>query len=165
MLSHNNKNRVFKQERRHIYVEEKAGAYRSSEKIPEPALCTECGALYAKGRWSWDDIPEEASSAVCPACRRIADKYPAGIVELSGEFFNGHREELMNLVTNVNSREISEHPLERIMEIREEDDKIVILTTGIHLARRIGDALFSAYEGDLDYTYDEESFIRVFWKR
>lgn len=164
MLSHNNK-KVFKQDRRHLYVEEKAGAYRTTEKNSEPALCTECGALYANGRWSWDDIPEETHSTLCPACRRIADRYPAGILELRGEFLNGHREELMNLIDNIKKMEIAAHPLERIMEIREDEDKTVIRTTGIHLARRIGDALLNAYEGDLDYTYNEDTFIRVSWKR
>lgn len=160
-----NKKRGFKQERRHIYTEESPGPYRETQKFHEPTLCTECGALFVNGRWSWDDIPEEASGTVCPACRRIADKYPAGRIELSGDFFNSHREELMNRVQNVKNQEIAAHPLERIMEIYEEEGKTIILTTGIHLARRIGGALFNAYEGDLNYSYEEDAFVRVFWKR
>ena len=45
-------------------------------------------------------------------------------------------------------------------------EEIVINTTDIHLPRRIGEALHSAYEGELDYHYDEEAYlIRVSWKR
>jgi hypothetical protein len=37
---------------------------------------------------------------------------------------------------------------------------------GIHLPRRIGQALFDAWEGDFDFRYDEEGyFIRVSWSR
>jgi len=166
--SNNNRMR-HSQERRQIYTEEKAGPYRENEKYPEPTVCVECGALFVKGRWSWDEIPENVSTATCPACRRTADNYPAGIIELSGEFYQNHREELLNLVQNIKNKEIASHPLERIMEIREDKetdgDKTLVLTTGIHIARRIGDALFNAYEGDLDFTYEEDTFIRVSWKR
>ena len=40
----------------------------------------------------------------------------------------------------------------------------IITTTDIHLPRRIGQALHSAYKGSLDVHYDEEGyFIRVHW--
>jgi hypothetical protein len=42
----------------------------------------------------------------------------------------------------------------------------VITTTDIHLPRRIGEALHRAYEGDLDFHYEEEAYsIRVTWRR
>jgi hypothetical protein len=36
----------------------------------------------------------------------------------------------------------------------------------MHFARAIGDALRSAYEGELDYHYEDgEKFVRVAWSR
>jgi len=41
-----------------------------------------------------------------------------------------------------------------------------VTTTGIHVARRIGEALARAYKGDLSYQYAEgEKRIRVYWRR
>ena len=52
------------------------------------------------------------------------------------------------------------------MAIDERDDQFVITTTDIHLPRRIGQAIYNAYEGDFDFHYDEEGyFIRAKWRR
>jgi hypothetical protein len=41
-----------------------------------------------------------------------------------------------------------------------------VTTTGVHLARRIGDALESAYKGTLESHYNrEEMLLRVAWRR
>ena len=41
-----------------------------------------------------------------------------------------------------------------------------VTTTGIHQARRIGEALSRAYKGDLTIQYaDGEQSIRVYWQR
>lgn len=154
----------FKQERTRIYDDKRHDTYRKKEKHPDPTICSECGSLFTNGRWTWDDLPELASEAVCPACQRIKDDYPAGIIEISGPFFDDHRTEIINMIHNIKNREIADHPLERIIKI-DEEEKTVITTTGLHLARRIGDALFSAYEGDLNYNYDDENLIRAYWIR
>jgi hypothetical protein len=42
----------------------------------------------------------------------------------------------------------------------------LITTTGIHLARQIGEALTHASQGDLEFTYgDGEKSIRMIWHR
>jgi hypothetical protein len=52
------------------------------------------------------------------------------------------------------------------MGIADENGAIVITTTDIHLPRRIGAALQDAYEGELEFHYEEESYaIRVSWRR
>ncbi|SHE90642.1 hypothetical protein SAMN05443144_10478 [Fodinibius roseus] len=155
----------FKQERSRIYDDQKHNAYRTTKKHPDPTICPVCGALYTNGRWTWEDLPEEASRVICPACRRTRDNYPAGIIELRGSFFDIHRTEIMNRVQHIKDLEISEHPLERFIRISEKKEKTTITTTGIHLARRIGDSLVKSYAGDLSYNYDDEHLIRVFWQR
>ncbi len=140
--------------------------YRERKKWPEPTRCVSCGAVFVKGRWTWETAAPDANEAVCPACRRVADHYPAGQVTLRGPFFEAHREELMNLLHNVEAQEKGGHPLERIMTLQEHDDHTEVTTTGIHLARRMGDALFRAYEGDLSVDYgDGEKSVRVQWQR
>lgn len=148
------------QEKRHDTYEERG-------KWPEPTVCSECGVAFSNGRWVWLEPPaENANVVVCPACQRIKDKIPAGYVEIKGGFFSEHREEMLNLIYNLETQEKGERPLERLMDISDEEDPALVTTTGIHLARRIGEALLHAYQGDLDFSYgDAEKIIRVTWVR
>ncbi len=140
--------------------------YRSQRKLREPARCPGCGAVFRDGRWQWLEDSTAVPVSLCPACQRIKDAYPAGFVTLSGEFLQEHREEILGLVHNVEEREKAQHPLKRIMEIRDEAGEISITTTDLHLARSIGDALHHAYAGELDYEYAKGAdSLRVTWKR
>ncbi len=141
--------------------------YREEGKWPEPTLCVECGAVFVNGRWTWqDESPLDANEVTCPACRRMADDYPAGTIDLQSSFLEQHGEEVRNLILNEEQAEKQEHPLERIMQFREEPDHWIITTTGIHVARRIGEAVARAYQGRLELAYgDGEKSIRVSWRR
>lgn len=140
--------------------------YKTRKKLPDPTLCPDCGAVFHKGRWSWGDAPSDAARERCQACHRIADGYPAGYVRLRGAFVFDHKDEILGLVRNTEKLEKGEHPLHRVMNIAEGRDEIEITTTDIHLPRRIGEALAHAFEGDLDYHYDEETYmIRINWRR
>jgi NMD protein affecting ribosome stability and mRNA decay len=140
--------------------------YKEDRKWPEPTACAECNAVYIEGRWTWHEPSFKANKVLCPACRRIAENYPAGYLELKGSFFKKHQEEMLNLIRNEEKEEKGEHPLERIMDITEEDEQTLITTTGIHIARRIGEAVSRAYKGDLSFTYgDGEKTIRMLWDR
>lgn len=61
-----------------------------------------------------------------PACNRIHDNYPAGEVILSGSFLAKHKQEIIELARNTEQAERDEHPLQRIMSISEDGDKLVI---------------------------------------
>ena len=141
-------------------------AYQARAKPPEPTICPQCHAVFHNGRWDWRKLPEQAHSALCPACRRIAENDAAGNVVLSGGFVQAHREELLNLVRHTEEKERQEHALERLIGISEEDGRILIGTTGSHLANRIGHALEAAYDGTVHYTYTEnETHLDVSWTR
>jgi hypothetical protein len=156
--NHGRKDRLIKDKRR--------DTYRDRGKWPESTLCGGCGALFADGHWTWRKPSGETRKATCPACRRIADHYPAGRIELKGDFLGDHRDEIINLIHNTEKQESGEHPLERIMDIENENRSTIVNTTGIHIARRIGDALVRSYKGDLTYQYAEpEKSIRVYWQR
>ena len=156
--SYGRKDRLIKEERHDVYKEK--------GKLTEPTLCPECGALFVNGRWSWKKTEEKANKVLCPACKRIADKYPAGYIEIRGAYFKDHSDDILNLIRNIEKQEKEEHPMERIMAIADEKDHTLVTTTGIHLARRIGEALSRSHQGNLSINYSEdENRIRGFWER
>jgi hypothetical protein len=141
--------------------------YKLRAKLPEPTVCPVCSACYTKGRWAWGDRPEgDVHEHKCPACQRVEDCYPAGELRLLGGFVKAHHDEILNLVRNTEEQERAEHPLNRIMAIEEQGGTVVVLTTDIHLPRRIGHALCDAWRGELDTHYDDEGyFVRASWNR
>jgi hypothetical protein len=58
--------------------------YQSSTKPVEGTVCPDCGAAFHAGRWQWGVELTDIHEALCPACRRIRDDYPAGVVDLAG---------------------------------------------------------------------------------
>jgi hypothetical protein len=69
-------------------------------------------------------------------------------------------------VRNVEATEKKERPTERIMAIADDGGQTVVTTTGIHVARRIGESLSHSYQGEFDFRYgDGEDSIRVSWSR
>lgn len=135
-------------------------------RLPESTRCLGCGAVFVRGRWIWGAADGEVAGTLCPACRRISEDLPAGYVALSGKFVASHREELIVRMRHVESREKAGHPLERVMAIARVRDGMLATTTSIHLARAIGEALEDAFEGNLDFQYnDAESLLRVQWCR
>jgi hypothetical protein len=151
----------------HLIQEEVHDTYQTRKKYQEPTVCSQCDAVYHKGRWQWlDESPPMARDDLCPACRRINDKYPAGEMMLAGTFFAAHREEIMHMVRNEAEAETAEHPLHRIMGIEEHPEQVVVTTTDIHLPRRIGHALEDSYKGKMEIHFDKEGhFARMKWHR
>ena len=141
-------------------------AYQARRKPGESVRCRGCNAVYRRGRWTSGIAGGPARAALCPACRRVREHLPAGFVTLSGDFLSGHRGDIVALVKGCEARESSRHALERIMELRERPGGLLVTTTGIQLARRIGDALQHAYKGRLQYRYNKaDNLLRVSWSR
>ncbi|MFO8238058.1 MAG: BCAM0308 family protein [Prochlorococcaceae cyanobacterium] len=148
--------------------------YRPEAKIAEPAVCPDCQASYRKGRWCWEPPAAEATPHRCPACARIHDGLPAGLLHLSGAFVASHCEEIMRLVNNTEARIRSERPLERLMAVDTadaglgtEDDRGVELSfTGTHITRAVGKAIEAAYGGRLEAPFGEQGgVLRCHWQR
>ena len=53
---------------------------------PGRSACPECGAIFHDGRWSQAAASIDAHARLCPACKRVRDKYPAGVVMIGGDF-------------------------------------------------------------------------------
>jgi NMD protein affecting ribosome stability and mRNA decay len=158
-----------RQDRRDRLIKERVhDPYMARSKPVEPTVCPECRVVFSGGRWQWQaGPPQHAHEELCPACQRIQDKVPAGILTLSGDFFVEHRSEIMNLVHNQIEEQKALHPMKRHMATEDQDDGSTIITfTDIHLPRGIGQAIESAYEGELNIHYSEEAaIVRVKWQR
>jgi NMD protein affecting ribosome stability and mRNA decay len=140
--------------------------YRLTEKLPGGVTCKDCGATVKEGRWIWKTSGKSSVVTTCPACRRIEDGYPAGFLAMEGQFLQENRKQIMNMVRSVAEAEKNEHPMERIMDIREDREGTLITTTGMHITRRLGVSLKRSYRGDLQVQYDDsEKRIRVNWSR
>lgn len=149
-----------------VITEKEHDPYKNRRKPAEPSVCPECRAVFHAGRWQWLTPPAGANDELCPACRRVRDRFPAGYVTLQGEFLREHRSEVMGVVTRCADHAKSEHPIERIMDIEDIDGGVQITTTDMHLARGIGEALHHAYRGELKFHYEEgQDLLRVHWQR
>ncbi len=142
--------------------------YRGSGRFADPSGCPRCGASYRRGRWTWETPTKTEPRALCPACQRIRDNYPAGYVNLVGTFAEEHADEIRNLIRHVEERERREHPLKRVISIRPRarEKGLEVTTTDVRLADSIGRALHRAYQGDLRSSWSEgETLLRVTWQR
>lgn len=140
--------------------------YQTRRKPGETIRCRACNAVFRRGRWTRGVSGGPATLALCPACRRTREHLPAGFVTIGGEFLGDHRGEIVALVRGCESRESSRHVLERIIDLQVRPGGLLVTTTGIHLARRIGDALHHAYKGRLRYRYNKaDKLLRVSWNR
>ena len=140
----------------------------SAGKLPELAGCPCCQASYRNGRWTWETPPIGSYALECPACKRIATDDPAGELRVEGKFAASHRDEIEGCLRNVEARERAEHPLKRIMSIRDEGGAIVVRVTDAKLVTQLGHALASAWDGELvlpKTTADQSPFARASWRR
>lgn len=138
-------------------------AYHEKQKFPDPTVCTECGVRFSDGRWLWTDtVDEPANETICPACRRAAEQNPAGVIDIQGGFYEDRMDEVLNLINNTERDETLQHPMERLIQVVSDDDGARVTTTGVHIARRIGDAVSRAYGGEYSIEYlDDEKRVRI----
>lgn len=149
-----------------VYPGLESDPYRVRNKLSEPSVCPTCGAVYHEGRWQWLARPEHAKEVACSACRRTAERLPAGYVYIDGTFAAQHRVELLELIDHRAARARAEHPMQRVMSVETEGETTVVTTTDLHLARDLGSALKSAFQGALELKYSQdENLVRAYWRR
>ena len=116
---------------RQLFNENDEDPYLLEQKLADPSVCMDCGALYQNGAWQWKKtLTFSATKIRCAACKRILENMPAGIVTVDGEFSLKIRNELLSLIHHLEAREKCEHPLKRIIEIKEANQDMIITTTG-----------------------------------
>ncbi len=138
--------------------------YRNRAKASGAQSCAGCGLVQHRGRWSRRAPPRaRVASGLCPACRRVRDRYPAGTLRLPQDFFVD-REAILRMLRHAEEIEGAEHPLERLMDVEERDGELVVTTTGVHLAREIAHELGRQFHRKPRFRYaDGESLVHVDW--
>ncbi len=144
-------------------------SYLLREPPPEGSICNKCGAVYHRKRWSLAPAAGartlRGKKVFCPACLKIRDGFPGGIVTLRWKRLADHREDLLNLIRNEEARARGYNPLERIIHIREGRGMVEVETTTEKLAQRIGREVKKAYHGDLSYLWSHDvKLVRVNWQ-
>ncbi len=144
------------------------GVYQARGGMSGEVHCA-CGAILHKKCWH-QGTPHASdtvqATTVCPACQRIADHNPAGIVTLSGAFLSEHQPEIDQLLVTLTEHEADKNPLCRVIEKCTGTASTTITTTNTKLAQKIGRTLFKTYGGDLQYRWGHgEELVRVSWNR
>ncbi|MHB1000203.1 MAG: BCAM0308 family protein [Armatimonadota bacterium] len=142
-------------------------------KPQEVAVCRECHSVYAGQRWELESqAAHDLANAkcivdtICPACQKIRDRQPGGIVTLSGSFLQQHEDEIVSMVQNENQNAMMINPLERIMDIDRSDGSMIIQTTNEKLAQKLGRAMHKSYSGEVEYKWSKGTkLVRVNWHR
>jgi len=144
------------------------------EEGQEASICASCNALYQSKRWFFDEKlarslagTAKVREVVCPTCRKVKDRYPEGILTLSGEFLKDHKDEIVTLLENEAARVGKRSVDDRIIQMNPEGkDKLVLETTTEKLAQHLGRAVYRAYKGELNFRWAAmNKFVRVYWSR
>ena len=136
-------------------------------KYNDPTVCPECGVVYHKKRWVFDEklreeYNEKADKKLCPACKKIKDKFAMGFVYIETDYIKDKREEVKNHIRNLEEKELKHNPLDRVMKIEENRDKWTIQTTTEHLAMTIGRSVARTFGGEVKFSFSEdEKMVRV----
>ena len=157
-------------------VDHQAGAHRAARAPREPAVCASCFARYENRRWTAAaDVHEDnkhlhwkpAFTTICPACKQIESQVPGGYLNITGAFFDRHRDEIEHLLRNQATHAAQDNPLARIISWEPvETGGLNITTTTEHLVQRLGRALEKAYDGETKYDFSHENKLaRVSWHR
>jgi len=136
--------------------------------------CNGCGVTYYRRRWTltppaevrdWAEFREGVRTVLCPACRKIRERYPSGEVLLVG-VTREESKEILHLLRNAEETARANNPLERIMEIEAKGSKWKVATTTENLAQRLGRCLEKARGGKVRYSWSHNNkFVRVFWQK
>ncbi len=141
----------------------------------DPTICPTCKLIYHNKRWFWDEKlynelmekKNEVNFKECPACRKIRDHYPLGIVyfDVSG-LRPDEYENLKRRIANEAEYEKDRNPLARIMREYEEDGYYVVETTTETLAKKIAKAVQKTFHGNTQFNFsDGQKFLRIEWSR
>jgi len=155
-------------------VDRETDPYIPLKSPSDVGACPKCHSIRRNKRWypagkEFAALTRKTGAVVverCPACRKIADGFPSGVVLLRGGYLRDHRDEILKLIRNEERRAMGFNPLERIISVTEQADRMEITTTDEKLAQRIGRQVRKACGGAVSYKWSEDSkLLRVAWMR
>ena len=127
-------------------------------------VCADCELVQLQGRWQRSlQAPPSAEEGLCPACQRLRTGTPAGTLVLPPDLLDAS-DEILHLIQHIASVEQAEHPLERLMAVERRADRLVVTTTGVHLARKIAHKLAKRFHRKPRFHYaDSAGHVEVTW--
>lgn len=152
------------------YKEKFKDPYMDKSIYRDPTICPTCGLIFHEKRWIRDEelahrLREEGVEFYkkdCPACRKIKDNYPLGILEVNAEYVKIKVQELKNLIKNVVEEENIRNPLERIIKMNIDGSYLYVETTTEHLAKKIGNRIRKAFGGKMSVKFSEDQkLVRI----
>jgi len=141
--------------------------YVPKEGFSDGTSCRGCGMVYRNKRWTMEGAEAPTGTGIlCPACKRMEDHTPAGVVHLSGTYLQDHKEEIINTLRHTEATSRTKNPLGRIMDITDDAGGITVTTTEEKLAQKLGREIYKSQRGELQYKWSHDNkLIRVEWMR
>ncbi len=136
----------------------------------EVIQCTGCGAFYHRRHWmlavpAGFNPPTRMHPIYCPACRKMKERYPSGELSLKG-MNPEERQEILRILRNEEEAARNKNPLERIMNVAQQNGEWKVETTTEKLAQRLGRSVRKARGGKLAYKWSHNNkFLRVIWEQ
>lgn len=135
----------------------------------EFVFCSGCGIVYYHKFWhhsleDWKHLSgkEGIKFALCPACRMIKNKEFEGELAISGVENRKLKEEIKNVLANSGELAFRRDPLDRIIEIKEGKNQLVVRTTENQLAARLGKKIKLTFGGEMTVSHSrEEDVVRI----
>ena len=140
--------------------------------LPGVHICRTCHAVYHKKCWKKEpelyekSLRDDFSWTVCSACMKLEENAPEGFLSLSGSYLDEHREEIFNGLQNIAEEAGQTNPRERIIRSTAQGNSVVIETTTVKLAERLGRVLKRSHHGEMAISWTgEPPTCRVTWHR
>jgi hypothetical protein len=128
---------------------------------PEPALCRECGAVYARKTWRRSEQRRlgaylcGSARVLCPACLQVGEGRAYGRVLLLGSWLADHEAEVRRRISTVEARARYTQPERRLLTIARRDGGLEVTTTSQKLAHRVARELEKAFGGRAAYAWSD----------
>lgn len=134
-------------------------------------ICKYCNAVYQDKKWERladmdAKFVDELKRGCCPACHLEKGHLSDGVLQLSGTFFEEHKDEIKHLILNLAQKEEERDFMNRLERMDEsESGKITIYTTKNSLAVEMGKKVNDSYKGgklDINFSKDDKP-VDVRW--
>lgn len=135
----------------------------------EFVFCSGCGIVYYHKSWhhaleDWKHLSgeERIKFVLCPACRMIKDKRFEGELAVSGISSRKLKAEIKGALENSGELAFRRDPLDRIIGIKEGNNRLVVRTTENQLAVKLAKKIKLTFGGKMTVSHSrEEDLIRA----
>jgi hypothetical protein len=143
-------------------------AERSGTRLPEPAACDRCGAVFSRRVWRRDAARERALLGrvrwvVCPACVQVGQGRGFGRILIRGEAARAQSKLILLRIENVGQRAAASQPERRVVSCEWRDDELEVITTSQKLAHRIVHEVKKLLGGVATYKWSADGTLFATW--